>query len=52
MEKYAVDQPGAPDPKAKTSGAVKCPECGADAENHGGVLKCPKHGTRPWEKTT
>jgi len=49
MDKYSVDQPDAPADDAKTSGKTLCPLCGADAELHGRVLKCPVHGTKPWE---
>ena len=29
---------------------ITCPICGTEVEQHGSVLKCPKHGTRPFER--
>lgn len=48
MDKYGVDesQTQADNEKQASSG---CPECGAELEKHGSVLKCPTHGTEPFE---
>lgn len=52
MEKYGVDEQNT---AAKTAAADKdrCPDCGAKLEptNTINVLKCPRCGTRPFERT-
>lgn len=45
MDKYGVKT----DEPKKTSNN-KCPDCGATAEQHGRVLRCPACGTAPFEK--
>ena len=50
MEKYGVAES---DERIKqaSSGTAKpvCPKCGRKAEEHGNVIKCPVHGTEPFE---
>jgi len=49
MEKYGVStDPG--DLTKQGSEGVVCPRCGAKAEKHGDVYKCPTHGTEPFER--
>jgi len=50
MEKYGVNV-NQPVGRVKTaSEKITCPICGTEVEQHGSVLKCPKHGTRPFER--
>lgn len=49
MEKYSVDQ-GVGDQEALEKKAAQgCPICGAMPQRHGSTLKCPTHGTEPFE---
>jgi len=48
VEKYAVDEQGKRAENEKQS-AAGCPECGQPLEKHGAVVKCPTHGTEPFE---
>jgi ribosomal protein S27AE len=48
MEKYGVKTD---DEKTKTASKKPvCPECGAEVDLTSNVPKCPKDGTRPFEK--
>ena len=52
MEKYGVEETR-PDKVAKNDdGKNKCPDCGSPLEDQSetGVAKCPKDGTKPFEK--
>jgi len=49
MEKYAVDETVDQDVMEKAA-ADGCPECGAKCERHGNTMKCPVHGTEPFER--
>jgi len=51
MYKYAVDQDVDQEAfeKAASDG---CPECGAKVIRSGNILRCPTHGTAPWEKSS
>lgn len=44
MEKYGVEE----DAESKI-GTDGCPKCGQPLEQHGGVRKCPRCGTEPFE---
>jgi uncharacterized Zn finger protein (UPF0148 family) len=48
MEKYGVDESGSRDENEKQA-AKGCPQCGQPLEKHGSVMKCPVHGTEPFE---
>jgi methionyl-tRNA synthetase len=50
MDKYAVDEDGSGVKTADAQGG-KCPVCGVELEptDKVNVLKCPTHGTRPFE---
>lgn len=43
MEKYGVDTIKVP---------VSCPLCGKVPERDGAVLRCPTHGSKPFEMTS
>lgn len=47
MDKYGVDT--AKEDKTADIDS-KCPECGKPVEVDGEVLRCPDHGTKPFEK--
>lgn len=54
MDKYGVDTEDPPitklGEKAGQLTAATCPHCGQRATGEGGVLRCPTHGTAPWER--
>jgi uncharacterized Zn finger protein (UPF0148 family) len=47
MEKLGVDEGDRNNTKQASKG---CPQCGQELEKHGSVLKCPVHGTEPFEE--
>lgn len=49
MDKFGVDQSidQAAMEKAATQG---CPECGAKVTRDGSIMRCPVHGTEPFEQ--
>lgn len=49
MEKFGVDE-SVDQEQLEKAAAEGCPECGAKVEKHGKVLRCPVHGTEPFEK--
>jgi len=51
MEKYGVEELGREKVAKKKDEAV-CPDCGSPLEDEAetGVAKCPKDGTKPFEK--
>jgi hypothetical protein len=48
MEKLGVDETVDQETLEKKA-SQGCPECGKVLEKHGSVLKCPVHGTEPFE---
>lgn len=49
MEKFGVDE--GVDTKAMEKAATKgCPECGAKVIRDGNTVRCPVHGTEPFEQ--
>lgn len=50
MEKYGQKTGGPDELEKSASGKPLCPECGAECEVHGEVIKCPEHGTKPFAK--
>lgn len=54
MEKYGVDEsPFTTEAKvaADKREDVRCPVCNEPVEQHGIVLRCKTHGTKPFEST-
>lgn len=52
MEKYGVEEPGRDKVAKDDKGKEKCPDCGSPLEDASetGVAKCPKDGTKPFER--
>jgi len=52
MEKYGVEEQRRDKAARDDEGKEKCPDCGTPLEDtrETGVAKCPKHGTKPFEK--
>ena len=48
MDKYAVVQ-GVDQEQLEKTASIGCPRCGSKLEKHGSVLRCPSHGTEPFE---
>lgn len=49
MDKFGVDT--TVDTRAMEKAAAEgCPECGAKVTKDGNVMRCPVHGTAPFEK--
>jgi uncharacterized Zn finger protein (UPF0148 family) len=48
MEKYAVREDVNQEHLEKIA-SQGCPKCGKSLEKHGRVLRCPIHGTEPFE---
>lgn len=51
MDKFGVDETNAKTAKTASDGERKCPECGEVLKQHGNVLLCPTHGSKPFEDT-
>ena len=49
MEKLGVDESVDQETLEKKA-SQGCPRCGKQLEKHGSVLKCPTHGTEPFEE--
>ena len=49
MEKFGVDETIDQESLEKLA-AFGCPMCGAKLEKLGSILRCPQHGTEPFEK--
>ena len=49
MDKFGVDE--TKQTKTASEGLRKCPECGAVVKEHGKILLCPVHGSKPFEGT-
>ena len=49
MEKNSVKQTSRGTKTSSPTDTPKCPLCGKPATRSGQVLKCPEHGSEPWE---
>jgi len=49
MEKFGVDE-SVNQVAMEKAAAQGCPECGAKVIKDGNVMRCPVHGTEPFEK--
>lgn len=49
MSKLGVDE-SVNQEQLEKQAAKGCPVCGAPVEVIGNLLRCPRHGTEPWER--
>lgn len=50
MDKYGVDENAIQVDLDKVA-SQGCPECGAKLTRHGNTVLCPKHGSKPFERS-